>query len=55
MSIQNYIHFTRISKLLSKVVSTSFYVFPHDEDEQELLSLIQQCNQLIEKIDNVLR
>lgn len=55
MSIQNYIHFSRISKLLSKVVTTSFYVFPVDKDEQELLSLIQKCTMIKERIDHVLQ
>lgn len=41
MSIQNYIHFTRIAKLLDKACAASFYVFPVDEDERDLVARLQ--------------
>lgn len=46
MSIQNYIHFSRISKLLDKVAATSFYVFPIDDEERDLVSRLQALNSL---------
>jgi len=51
MSIQNYINFIRIKKLLDKIAATSHYLFPQDPEEQILYDRVRELLSLRNDIE----